>query len=297
MSQPAPEITQLGAPAISVVIPTRNRAQLVVECLVSLASLDYPREQYEVIVADAASTDDTYARVSALVTQTSWPVIRPLSVSSANANAARNAGIRAARGSLVLLVDDDVIVPPGWLGAMATGAHRWSGAACLGGPVKPLFERPPPRTCPSHELAGTVFDEGPAEKPVLEVWGCNMAIRRDAHREVGVFNEQLRFQQEWEWQQRLLTGGGQIIYLPEAWLWHRRLASEMRLTSTMREFFVRGYTKASFGPQAPSPLVRRRAYEAFVHGLRTGCRRGLSESARDLGLLCGALRARRRAAD
>jgi len=90
-----------------------------------------------------------------------------------------------------------------------------------------------------------------------------------------------------------LPAGGQLVYLPEAWLGHRRLASELRLPSTLREFFLRGYTKATLGHQVTARVVRRRAYESLVHGVRSGCRRGLSESARDVGLLCGAVKARR----
>jgi glycosyltransferase involved in cell wall biosynthesis len=282
---------------VSVVVPTHNRAATVAACVRSLLALDHPKDRYEIVVVDAASTDDTRERIGELATRAGAVQVTYLRAASRDANAARNAGIAAARGDPVALVDDDVLVPPGWVSAIAAGAMRWPEADCLGGPVRPIFEGGVPSTCAAHELAGVRFDEGGMDKEVREVWGGNMALRRSALERTGLFREGLRVQQEWEWEQRLMAAGGRIVYLADAWLWHRRRDADLEIAPMLREFFLRGYFKGALGQPIAPGIVVRRASGWLLHAVRSHCTRGVTESTRHFGLLCGAVRAemRRRA--
>jgi GT2 family glycosyltransferase len=275
------EAEQSVTEVVSIVIPTYNRAPTVAACISRLRELEYPRAAYEVIVVDAGSSDDTWSRI-----QDADVCLR---LPSRDANAARNAGIAAADGEIIALIDDDVVTPPGWLAALVDGAARWPHADCLGGPVKPVFPGGLPHLCSAHELAGSAFWNGDTERHVSEVWGGNMALRRSALARVGGFREGLAVQQEWEWEQRLLAAGGTIVYVPTAWLWHPVPASRLRLVPMVREFFRRGYVKARVGPPVSSARALRRERRWLGHALRTGCARGWAEAARSVGLLCGAL--------
>ena len=100
--------------AISVVVPTRNRADT--------SRWRWPRSAprratcaYEVVVVDDGSSDDTGAVAGAAGVR----VVRP--IRGAGLNAARNAGVAATSGALVAFVDDDVWVPPGWLARAGRG--------------------------------------------------------------------------------------------------------------------------------------------------------------------------------
>jgi glycosyltransferase involved in cell wall biosynthesis len=279
-------------PFVSVVIPSRNRAELLSSCLRSLTALDYPRGAYELIVVDDASTDETQDRVRVIAATPDGPKLTYIRRDSPDPNAARNAGIDSAHGELLAFIDDDVIVPPGWLSALVGGAARWPGAHCFGGPVRPIFQVPAPATCPLHELAGTVFDEGPQEKLVGEVWGGNMALRPEAIALAGPFRAGLRVHQDWEWQQRLTAAGGQIVYLVDAWLWHVRPRRDMRLTVMVGEFMLRGYVRASHDEGIEARHAALRARQWAEHTIRTRCARGATETARSLGLLCGVIRRR-----
>jgi glycosyltransferase involved in cell wall biosynthesis len=275
---------------VSVVVVTHNGQAVIEECLRSLLDLSYAKDRYEIVVVDAASTDATNESVRSIAAATERPVVRCVSGPSRDANVARNAGLASASGELVAFVDDDVVVPSGWLSAIVRGAVRWPAADCLGGPVRPVFEHRAPRTCVRHQLAGTRFDEGDADKPVRELWGCNMAIRRSSAVErVGAFRPGLPFQQEWEWQQRLLNAGGLLVYLPQAWIWHRRGRSDLGISSSVRQFFVRGYIRGRLGPPIAVRVALQKALLQLLHAARTRCVRGLTESARQLGLACGAL--------
>ena len=107
-------------PAVSVVVPTRNRARYLRTSLGSLMrqSLDQP---FEVVVVDDASSDETPRLAAEL------GVLLVRHDSPEGPNAARNAGIRAASGELIVFVDDDVEAPDGWLAALAEGARRHPG--------------------------------------------------------------------------------------------------------------------------------------------------------------------------
>ena len=94
---------------LSVVVPTFNRRALLARCLRSLAEQDYAREQFEVIVVDDGSTDDTQQFLSDFKSEFEFRIIAQPNRGLA---AARNAGIRAARNSIVVLLDDDLICSP-----------------------------------------------------------------------------------------------------------------------------------------------------------------------------------------
>jgi GT2 family glycosyltransferase len=280
------------APAVSVVVPTCDRPALLEACLRSLLALEFECDAYEVVVVDDGSGGATRALVSSLAG--GRPAIAYLRVAGRDANAARNAGIEAARGELIALIDDDVQVPDGWLAALCAGASRWPEAECFGGPIRPVFEGRSPDTCAAHELAGAAFDAGPHERQVEEVWGGNMALRRSAVSRAGPFRAGLRHHQEWEWERRLVASGGHIVYLPEASVQHRCSIAKWRARSLLREFFARGYIRATLAPEVSARTAAMRARRWLRHAAQTRCVWGWAEVARSAGLLCGATVGRRR---
>jgi glycosyltransferase involved in cell wall biosynthesis len=282
----------MEAPFVSVVVPTSRRATLLGDCLRSLAAQDYPAERFEIVVVENGAPDGTGGVVARLAAGKPHPTIRHLTRTRADANAARNAGLAVARGDPIFMVDDDTTAPPGWLRALVSGAERHPSAGCVGGPVRPRFDGPPPPTCPRHDLAGAEFDAGDREEEVAEVWGGNMAIRRSALDAVGPFREGLRWHQEWEWQQRLLAGGGRIVYVPAAGLTHR--VAREGIARLAWEFLQRGYVQGSLGRHVPLHRAAGAAAGHLAHGVRARCTRGVTEAARQLGLLAGGLRGQRR---
>lgn len=100
-------------PQVSVVIPTLNSARTLEACLRAVAGQDYPRERIEIVVADAGSTDGTQEIARACGADKVVP--NPLKTGEAG----KAAGIRAAAGGLIALVDSDNILPDaGWLARM-----------------------------------------------------------------------------------------------------------------------------------------------------------------------------------
>ncbi len=275
-------------PFVSIVVPTHDGAATLAECVGSLLAQDYPVERYEVVVVDNGSTGEGAARVLDRFEHPNQR-LRVLTLAHPDANTARNAGVEAGRGDPVCFVDDDIVAPPTWLAALVGGLSRHE-ADCVGGPVRPLFDVPPLRTCERHDLAGTCLDEGPIDKPISEVWGGNVAVSRAALELAGPFRQGLKFHQDWEWLQRLHAAGGRTVYVADAWLEHRRRAEDMRLASLLREGFARGWFlgrhRADHQPKSTRTLARDtaiRAGRSLWHALNARCTRGLTDCARASG--------------
>ncbi len=122
-----PTLPESGRPLISVVVPSMlERLEGLRACLRSLADLDYP--SYEVIVVDNRPAGAPPVPLEgATVVRETHPGI----------SAARNRGMDAARGEIVAFTDDDVVVDPGWLTAIADRLMSHPQEACVTGLTVP----------------------------------------------------------------------------------------------------------------------------------------------------------------
>jgi glycosyltransferase involved in cell wall biosynthesis len=104
-------MTRVGSPAVSVIIPTHERRARLEELLRALeAQVDAP--PFEVVMVDDGSRDGTAAWLQA------WRgalALRVLVQENRGPAAARNAGLRQARGALVAFLGDDTVPAPDWL--------------------------------------------------------------------------------------------------------------------------------------------------------------------------------------
>ena len=98
-------------PACTVVVCTRNRPELLNQCLAAVSKLDYGK--FEVLVVDNGSADDRTREVAA-----SWGAGYVLE-SAVGASRARNRGARMSHSEIVAYLDDDAIPEPGWLSGLA----------------------------------------------------------------------------------------------------------------------------------------------------------------------------------
>jgi glycosyltransferase involved in cell wall biosynthesis len=279
-------------PAVSVVVPTRNRAAYLEVTLASLAAQG-PGVPYEVIVVDDGSDDDATADVAARAGVTYLRHER-----SRGPNAARNTGIAAARGPLIALIDDDIRAPSDWVAQMAAGAvrHRWAEA--VGGPIRASLEGPAPtHFCGRESAPVTTLDLGPRDCETDFVWSANMAIRRGAIERIGNFDEDIPiYGDEEEWLIRLHANGGRVAYVAAAGLDHRRAGDDARLRSLARAEYRRGRAarrndrRKGTGP----PLSRelRDLAGAGWHTARRRCAQGPIMVAHSTGRLVEAVRGR-----
>lgn len=174
---------------ISVVIPTRNRAQKLRRTLDGLCAQSLPSVAFEVLVVDNGSSDDTRAAVAGYLDKAAnWKYLRE---SKPGAAAARNSGIRASQGEIVLFLDDDVVPDPQLVEEHAKG-HREQDAVVLGSVRFPwegtgtAFHR----TLSQHpELLQSFRFPDPANVPFQHFYTCNLSLPRSFLSRSGDFDE------------------------------------------------------------------------------------------------------------
>jgi GT2 family glycosyltransferase len=196
---------------ISIVIPTRNRAERLRALLASLAEQEGPR--FEVIVVDNASSDRTLAAVGEADAEHDAH-IRAIHLPQPMGPAvARNRGWRSAQGELVVFTDDDVVAQPGWLEAIAAAHERDPGALIQGRTV------PDPRE--SHKLAAfTRSQQASGPGPWFQT--CNIAYPRALLERLGGFDESYwdAAGEDTDLGWRAIEAGTRVIYEPNALNWH-----------------------------------------------------------------------------
>jgi GT2 family glycosyltransferase len=287
-------------PFVSVAVATYRRPAHLRVCLESLAVQGYATDDYEIVVVDDGSADETADVVRYFAAQFAGPDVQYVHQAHGGINRARNRAIQAARGDPICFVDDDQSMPPSWLPAIVAGATAYPDAACLGGPMRLRLEGRPPRMCGREPLGESELDLGPLAREVEHVWGGNMAVRRNAIEEVGPFREDLRLLggTETEWLDRARAAGRHVVYLPDAWLWHVRTQAELRLGWLLSRHFARGRGQAINGELVGTPFVTRRIAQALrqslVHAARERCAVGLIDAARHSGRLVGTAESRLR---
>jgi glycosyltransferase involved in cell wall biosynthesis len=275
----------MDPPVVSVVVPTRGRAAYLEVTLDSL--LEQRTEiEHEILVVDDGSGG--IPRRDG-VRYAAHPQRRGL-------NVARNTGIRETRAPLIAFVDDDVLVPPGWLDALAAGAERHRDAEAFGGPIRARFEGRGPRGCGREDPPITTLDLGDADRETDFVWGANFAVRRSAVERVGDFDETIvrPHGDEEEWLERLRAAGGRIVYLADAGLEHRRTAEDARLRPLARAAYARGRgARASDRRRGRQPSLGgelRVLAGCGWHTLRRACPQGVIMGAHSAGRVVEALR-------
>jgi len=103
---------------VSVVLPTFERPPLLAEAIVSVQAQTHAN--WELIVVDAGSADDTAQLLAGIEDER----VRPVTTERLPTPAARNRGIDLARGDVVAYLDDDNVMLPGWLAAVAWAFER-----------------------------------------------------------------------------------------------------------------------------------------------------------------------------
>ncbi len=217
-------------PIVSIVIAAWNRRQDVLQTIQSIYAQDYP--DFEIIVADNASTDGTSDAVSA-----SFPDVRLVCLEeNRGATGGRNAGIAIARGEIILCLDSDASPERGALCAIV---QKFSNDPSIGVVNSKIINA---ATRDFDPVAGWAYSEKQKAKSGQEFFshtfsetGC--AIRRQAFEKAGLFWEKLFFGREGEeLALRILDAGYRILYCPSAVILHR-VSPQKRIASTERRYY------------------------------------------------------------
>jgi glucosyl-dolichyl phosphate glucuronosyltransferase len=254
---------------LSVVIPTYKRSALLEGALGALTAQEGCRSlEWEVVVVDNNSQDDTAHVVDAVSKSTTIPVVYVFEPRQGLSHA-RNRGIREARGSIVAFIDDDVLPAPDWILQIVSAMARWR-AHGVGGRILPHWEAPPPDWLTQRQdLLDRLAIMDHAESCVLsypvrgrpQVWGGNMAFRREIFEEIGGFDDarggvgtKLFRGEEVELVNRAVGHGLRIVYDPALTVQHRIGHRRLR-----KKYFLKMEFDAAQGEVDVDRIVKRRA--------------------------------------
>jgi glycosyltransferase involved in cell wall biosynthesis len=276
-----------ATPTATVVIPTKGRPEYLEVALASVVPQAHAAGAEVVVVNDGAdtATDAVASRHGARVLAAPLP---------GGINAARNAGIDAAQAELVILIDDDVSAPAGWLDAVLAGAAAAPDVDVFGGPIRAALEGGGPRSCGRESPPITTLDLGSADRDVPLVWGANMALRRRAVLRVGRFDEAWHGPgDEEDWERRYTAAGGVVRYLAAAGLDHRRTARDATLARLSQAGYRQGRASRRYDVRksaAPALTDEARTLAGCLwHVVRRRCARGIVLAAHSMGRLAEAL--------
>lgn len=204
------------SPAVTVVVPTRDRPDSLAECLAALER--QTASSYEVVVVDDGSVDgDAVARVVAAA-----PHARLVVGAGHGPAAARNLGATAAAAPIVCFTDDDCRPESGWLEAIVAAVE--GGARAVAGPTR--NGRPDnPMATASQAITNHLCDASldPATNTVGFAPTSNVACRREVH-QAHPFDDSypLAAGEDREWCTRLATEGIGLEWVPGAVVVHHQ---------------------------------------------------------------------------
>jgi cellulose synthase/poly-beta-1,6-N-acetylglucosamine synthase-like glycosyltransferase len=209
----------------SIIVPAYQAAGVIGICVRALNHQTVLRERYEIIVVNDSSTDETaeIAREAG--------ADRVLTCAHGGPAAARNAGIEAARGRIVLFTDADCEPSPEWLERMTApfadpqvmgvkGAYQTQQRGLIARLVQLEFE---------------IRYERMARLPQIDfIDGYAAAYRRALLDEYGGFDVAypIPSAEDVDLSFRLAKAGHRLVFVPEAWVWHRHPVS-------LRDYLVR----------------------------------------------------------
>lgn len=210
----------------SVIIPNWNGGHLIGPCLDSLRAQSYPR--IEVLVADGASRD----RSPELIAER-YPEVRLLRLAANHGFSGNvNAGLRAARGEVLALLNNDAVAEPGWLAELVGGLEADPRAGACASKILHFDDRA--RIASAGDLLGRnglaaqrgngELDDGRFDLggEVFAASGGAAAYRRAMLDEVGLFDEHfVSYLEDVDLGLRGRLRGWGCRYVPTARVYHR----------------------------------------------------------------------------
>ena len=215
---------------ISVIVCTYNREKYIGRCLEHLLRQHPEPSSYEVLIIDNNSTDRTREICSEFVNR-HGEIFRYIMEQSQGLSFARNRGIKEARGSLLVFLDDDAFADVNYIASTRSYFASHPDVLAAGGRIHPQYEDSEPTWMTSFLLplvaAQDMGDDAVPFKKGRFPIGANMIIRKKAFETYGIFNtglgrkgSSLEGGEEKDFIQRLHAAHERIMFTPQASVTH-----------------------------------------------------------------------------
>lgn len=242
-------------PTIGVAIATRRASDDLLAAVASIASQEgVPGPIETLVVAERGELAAIDALLARLGPARANLAIRLLDVGAPGLSRARNLAARESACDVIAYVDDDAVATRAWLRSLAVVFREEPHAGAVGGPIRLLWGDAPRPSWWQDGLdeAFNALDFGPLRRRLRYpqiLYGTNMAFRRRALLDAGLFREdlgrapgeeKLRAGEEAELQLRLEKRGHSIVFEPKGVVLHRVAADRLRPTYIRSRAFHHG---------------------------------------------------------
>jgi len=217
---------------LTVIICTYNRSKYIGNLLESIAANDLPKSEYEILLVDNNCTDNTREICNAFAAAHPDVQFRYTVEPEQGLSAARNKGIKEAKGDIIVYIDDDALVDTWYLRIIVEYMSVHPEIDAVGGPIVPLYETEEPQwmTCYTKELLCGYLYFGDKERTFpgdRYPGGGNAAYRANVFEKVGLFNtdlgrkgDSLMGAEEKDIFDKMSSQGMRFMYLPKMILHH-----------------------------------------------------------------------------
>lgn len=203
----------------SFVIPVYNRPDEVDELLASLCEQTF--HDFEVVVVEDGSSIPCQDVVKKYAERLN---LRYYEKPNSGPGQTRNYGVERAGGEYVLILDSDVVIPPGYLDAVEAELARRDSDA-FGGPDRAHASFSPMQKAINYAMTSFFTTGGirGGKKKMDKFYprSFNMGVRTSVYRALEGFSE-MRFGEDIDFSTRIFKGGYSCRLFPEAWVWHKR---------------------------------------------------------------------------
>jgi len=203
---------------VSAIVPVFNNAAGIRNVLDALVAQSYPRRLYEIVVADNGSIDGTQKLVKQYCEAYPNLVRMVVEDNMQSSYAARNRGLRSARGEIVAFLDSDCIPETHWIKS-GVRALLETPASCGGGALVFFFKSEQPNIYERFDSLRKLNQKVYIEKAGFAAT-ANFFIRRELFEEYGLFRSDLISGGDYEFGRRLTNAGEKMIFIPKAVVRH-----------------------------------------------------------------------------
>lgn len=234
----------------SIIVPVYNRPDEVDELLGSLA--EQTEKDFEVIIVEDGSSV-TCEKVCNGYKATLD--IHYFMKENSGPGQSRNYGVARAKGEYVIILDSDVVLPPGYIESVSDELEK-APADAFGGPDKAHSSFTDIQKAISYSMTSFFTTGGirGSKKKKLDKFyprSFNMGVRREVYNKLGGFSK-MRFGEDIDFSIRIFKAGCKCRLFPESWVWHKR-------RTDFRKFFRQVYN---------SGIARINLYKKYPESLK-----------------------------
>lgn len=263
-------VADAALPTVSIVMPIRNEAGVILKSVTSVLGQEYPAELMQILVVDGMSEDGTRDILLKMNQQRqleghSFPEILVLDNPRCIAPTAMNVGIQKATGEIIVRVDGHAILEPTYIRQCVDWLQK-TGVECVGGAVTSVGSTYVGKAIAAamssrFGVGGSGFRtaDGESQTRLTDTVPFG-AFKREVFSRVGLFNETMVRHQDYEFNYRLRKAGGRILLLP-----FLRVEYHVRsqLRSLWKQYWQYGIWKGRFIRTYPDSLKFRHLVPAL----------------------------------